>query len=93
MRILLVGSGGFLGTWVKNKIKDYKNYELVEIKGKQQLDITDLREVDSYFKKNNPNIVINCSAFVGGISYGYKYPAKMLSINSQMALNLYKISL
>ena len=92
MRILLVGSGGFLGTWVKNKIKDYKNYELVEIKGKQQLDITDLRKVDSYFKKNNPNIVINCSAFVGGISYGYKYPAKMLSINSQMALNLYKIS-
>ena len=80
MRILLVGSGGFLGTWVKNKIKDDKNYELVEIKGKQQLDITDLREVDSYFK-NNPNIVINCSAFVGGISYGYKYPAKMLSIN------------
>ena len=40
-----------------------------------------------------PKIIINCAAFVGGISYGYKYPARMLSENSSMAINLYNLSL
>ena len=36
--------------------------------------------------------IINCAAFVGGVSYGYEYPAELLSINSAIANNVFKIA-
>ena len=30
--------------------------------------------------------IINCAAFVGGIAYGYKYPAEMLVVNSRIVI-------
>ena len=91
MKVLIIGSGGFLGGWVKKLIKTQNKYEFIEINGKKDLDITNINDLDIFFQKNKPEGVINCAAFVGGIAYGYKYPATMLSKNSKMALNLYDI--
>ena len=90
MKILLVGSGGFLGNHVKTILNN--EYDTHEITGKQQIDITKYDNLDKYLSKLKPDIVINCAAFVGGISYGYKYPARMLYENSTMAINLYRAS-
>ena len=90
MKILLVGSGGFLGNHVKTILNN--EYDTFEITGKKQIDITKYDKLDKYLSKLNPDIVINCAAFVGGISYGYKYPARMLYENSTMAINLYRAS-
>jgi|TARA_B100000902_G_scaffold251918_1_gene238346 GDP-L-fucose synthase len=92
MKILIVGSRGFLGSHVTEKLKNNENYDVLEIRGKDQVDILNIKDLNSYLDSNKPEIVINCAAFVGGISYGYKYPAQMLHINSIMALNLYKAS-
>ncbi len=91
MKVLIIGSGGFLGGWVKKLIRTQNNYEFIEINGKKDLDITNINDLDIFFQKNKPEAVINCAAFVGGIAYGYKYSATMLSENSKMALNLYDI--
>ena len=90
MKILLVGSGGFLGNYVKTILNN--EYDTFEITGKKQIDITKYDKLDKYLSNLKPDIVINCAAFVGGISYGYKYPARMLYENSTMAINLYRAS-
>lgn len=90
MKILIVGSGGFLGSHVTEKLQNNEKYEVLEIVGKNQVDITNFDNLKLYLDSNKPEIVINCAAFVGGISYGFKYPAQMLLLNASIAINLYK---
>ncbi len=92
MNILVVGSEGFLGTHVTKKLKKDTTFDVSEIRGKKDIDITNFQKLNDYLSHIKPEIVINCAAFVGGISYGYKYPAKMLYLNSTMAINLYLAS-
>ncbi len=92
MKVLIVGSNGFLGSHVKSILNNEYDYEVLQITGKEQIDVTKYDDLDKYLSKSRPEVVINCAAFVGGISYGYKYPARMLYENSMMAINLYKAS-
>ena len=92
MKVLIVGSNGFLGSHVKSILNNEYDYEVLQITGKEQIDVTKYDDLDKYLSKSRPDVVINCAAFVGGISYGYKYPARMLYENSMMAINLYKAS-
>jgi len=92
MKVLVVGSKGFLGSWVKKMLLAKSNLEILEISGKESLDITKIEDLQNYVSKHKPEAIINCAAFVGGISYGYKYPARLLYENSKIALNLYEIS-
>lgn len=89
-RILIIGSEGFLG---KNVVKilssmNYKNF--FEIKGKKDLDITNYLGLKKFLKSNKVDYVINCSAFVGGISFGYDFPAELLELNTNFANNIYR---
>ena len=89
--ILLIGSQGFLGSHVKNLLdQNHVNYQ--EIKNKKDVDIRNLEELDNFVTQNEFNSIINCSAFVGGIAFGYKYQADLLQINSLMAVNIYEIA-
>ena len=88
LKILIIGSGGFLGKWVKNILQNNQEHLIDEIPGKDFVDITKEDEFESFIESSKPNVVINCAAFVGGIAYGYKYPSKILDLNSKMALNL-----
>ena len=91
-KILLIGSGGFLGKHVKKLlIKD--KYNFIEISGKDDVDITNLESFDSFLSNKNIHTIINCSAFVGGIAFGYKFQGELLSKNSLMGINIYKLSL
>ena len=92
MKVLVVGSKGFLGSWVKKILLAKTNHEILEISGKESLDITKIEDLQNFVSKHKPEAIINCAAFVGGISYGYKYPARLLYENSKIALNLYEIS-
>ena len=93
MKILVIGTNGFLGGWVKKLINlEIQNFDFFEIPGKDVCDITNYSSIDGIIREVGPEIVINCAAFVGGISYGYKYPVEMLSKNSEMAINVYKAS-
>ena len=92
MKVLVVGSNGFLGKHVKILLDKKNKYNVLEITGKEQVDITQYHSLSKYLIETKPDIIINCAAFVGGISYGYKYPAKLLYENSIMAINLYRAS-
>ena len=89
-KILLVGSSGFLGKNVFEKINNDNDVHVIS--GKKDCDISNIDELRSYIDNLDFEYVINCAAFVGGIAYGYKYPAEMLSVNSKIANNIYEIS-
>ena len=88
---LLIGSQGFLGSHVKKELAN-KNIKFSEITGKSQVDITNLEEFNNFISEDKFDYIINCSAFVGGISFGFKYQADLLQINSLMATNIYEIA-
>ena len=89
--ILLIGSQGFLGSHVKSLL-DQNNENYQEIKNKKDVDIRNLEELDKFVRQNEFKSIINCSAFVGGIAFGYKYQADLLQINSLMAVNIYEMA-
>lgn len=90
--VLLIGSDGFLGKNIKSVLKESNKYNFFEIRNSEDLDILNYDLFSRYLLNNDINKILNCAAFVGGISYGYRYQADLLSINSQMAINLYKAS-
>jgi dTDP-4-dehydrorhamnose reductase len=61
MEILVTGGNGQLGKSIRNNIKNKKhNFIFVD---KNELDITNTREVEKYFENHKIDIVINCAAF------------------------------
>ena len=92
-KTLILGSNGFVGQNMEEFIKTHHEESLdsyVFHKGKNELDIKDASQLSKYLKKHKPEVIVNLTAFVGGISYGYEFPAKILHENSTMILNLFE---
>ena len=71
---MLIGSHGFLGEnlyhFFKAKKGYEKNFNLFEISGKSDLDITEKNEFKKFINSNNISHIINSAAYVGGIGFG-----------------------
>lgn len=87
-QILVIGSEGFLGKHVK-RILGAQEKDYIEITGKKDIDISNIKELEEFLQIHNIESIINCSAFVGGISFGYKYQADLLHKNTIMSGNIY----
>ncbi len=89
--ILVTGATGFLGKRVCRLLtesgKDFTPTSL-----SLGLDLRDRKATLDYFEKIKPSYVLNCAAFVGGIQFGYKYPAELFSNNLHITLNLLEAS-
>lgn len=88
-KLLVLGANGFLGKNVSELLSKDDRYDLLFLNGKEDLDLTKQDNLEKYLASNTVDYVINCAAFVGGIAYGYDYPADLLTKNSTMALNIY----
>lgn len=62
MKVLVTGANGQLGSEIKELAPNYKNYSFTFI-DIEDLDITDNSKVESYFKKNKFEVIINCAAY------------------------------
>lgn len=85
MKILILGSTGFLGSHIldllDNKHQPYgRNY-----------DLTDYESGRAIFNRERPDVVINCAGFNGGIEYNRLYPADILSKNTLICDNVHKL--
>lgn len=91
-KYLILGSSGFVGKNIKSYVKtlDSELDEFNFLNGKNDVDFLNFEKLNEKIASIKPTKVINCSSFVGGITYGYKYPAKILHLNSQMILNIFK---
>ena len=88
--LLVLGANGFLGKNLVSKLSKTSNYDVYRLNGKNDLDLTKDNLFSDYLSKNKIDYIINCAAFVGGIAYGYDFPAELLMKNTIMASNIYK---
>lgn len=88
--LLVLGANGFLGKNLVSKLNKTTDYDVYQLNGKNDLDLTKDNLFNNYLAKNKIDYIINCAAFVGGIAYGYDFPAELLMKNTIMASNIYK---
>ena len=89
--ILVLGATGFLGKRVVKKLKESNTlYHASSLS--LGCDLMNANETMSLFNEVKPEFVINCSAFVGGIEFGYTYPADLFFKNTMMTVNILEAS-
>ncbi len=86
-KIFVAGSNGLVGSALVRRLKSggYTNLVLPEI---EDLDLTDLRAVASYFATEKPEYVILAAAKVGGIHANNTYPAQFIYLNLMIQNNV-----
>ena len=86
-KILVTGTGGFLGTTVLSKLIS-SGYDVSSLSGSSSCDLRLQTEVDSLFEKESPDIVIHLAGRVGGIGINKENPGRFLYDNLMMGANL-----
>ncbi|MCB0651101.1 MAG: NAD-dependent epimerase/dehydratase family protein [Saprospiraceae bacterium] len=87
MKILITGATGFLGRRVAKKLMARgENPVLTSLS--LGVDLRDYEQTISFFRNTQPDLVLNCASFVGGIQFGLKYPADIFENNLLMTVNL-----
>ncbi len=92
-RILVTGGGGFLGSYIVEKLEEHGVPETqIFAPPSSDYDLTNSENYQRAFEKFNPNIIIHAAAKVGGIGYNAKYPTAIFRDNLLMALNILDLS-
>jgi GDP-L-fucose synthase len=85
-RICLTGGSGFLGT----NIKEYLRENGIEFScpTRAEYDLTRPEDTERMLAKMHPDIILHAAADVGGIGYNRLYPADIFRNNLRMAVNI-----
>ncbi|MBS9525982.1 GDP-L-fucose synthase [Litoribacter alkaliphilus] len=86
-RIFLAGHRGMVGSAVLRALKA-NGYENILAKTSSELDLRNQNQVNSFFQKHQPSIVIDAAARVGGILANRDYPYQFLMDNLLIQNNL-----
>ena len=94
-KIYVAGSNGMVGTAICNLLNKkgftkQKNNLLVN--SRNDLDLTNTKEVNIWFRKNKPDFVILAAAKVGGIHANNNYPVEFLLDNLKIQNNVIEAS-
>ena len=86
-KIYIAGHTGMVGSSILKEF--YKNgYENLLLSKRTKLDLTDVNQVDKWYKANRPDIVIVAAAKVGGIIANHRSPTEFLLENLKIQNNL-----
>ena len=87
LKVFITGHNGLVGSSIIETLHKKKKYKIITAKRKK-LDLLNQTQVNNFFKRNKPHIVIHAAGKVGGILHNKTYPAEFIFQNSQMALNI-----
>jgi GDP-L-fucose synthase len=90
-KIYIAGQEGMVGQAIFKLLKS-KKCNIIDCK-RRDLDLTNQTQVESWFNKHRPNIVINAAGKVGGILDNSLYPHEYLYTNTMIGFHLIKSSL
>jgi GDP-L-fucose synthase len=86
-RVFLTGGGGFLGSFLRERIEREQPAALFAPR-KQELDLLDAAAVRVYLADKKPNLVIHGAAVVGGIGANRMHPGRFFFENASMGIHL-----
>jgi GDP-L-fucose synthase len=89
MKVLILGGDGFVGTNVKNVLVD-QGFQCFTASRKTGVDLRNLEEVISLYKKIRPTVIVNCAAHVGSLNYVTQHAADVVLDNTKMILAIYE---
>jgi GDP-L-fucose synthase len=94
-KIYVAGHSGLVGSALVRELKK-EGYNNLLLRTHDELDLTNQVQVQDFFKKEKPNIVILAAAKVGGIHANNTYPADFMYQNLMIQTNVvhaaYKIN-
>lgn len=92
VKIFIAGHRGMVGTAIWQRLAGC-GYDNLVGKSSTELNLRDQKEVDSFFSKEKPTVVIDAAAKVGGILANNSHPYPFLMENLQIQNNLIESSL
>lgn len=86
-RVTVTGGGGFLGSFVVERLRALGCRELVVARSRQY-DLREKSEAMRLFRESRPDIFIHLAAVVGGIGANRQNPGRFFYDNAAMGLNV-----
>lgn len=86
MKILLTGASGMVGSSIAAHRAMAKDDLLTP--SHSELDLTERGTVSEWLSRHQPDLVLHCAGVVGGVRANLSEPARFLSENMLMAMNL-----
>ncbi len=86
-KLLITGSTGLLGSNFLKLCKKQNKYQLLH-PNRKQLNLENKNQVSKYFKKYKPDLVVNLSAYVGGIIANINDPINFVYKNLLIQNNI-----
>ena len=90
-KIYIAGHKGMVGSAIKRKLED-EGFGNIVCRSSSELDLRNQQSVDAFFENEQPEVVIDAAARVGGIMANNNYPWQFLYDNIQMQNNIIKCS-
>lgn len=90
-KIYIAGHNGMVGSACVRLLKE-KGYLNLILRSSKDLDLTNQQEVNDFFEKEKPEVIINAAAKVGGIWANNEFPYEFLMENMLIQNNLIKAS-
>ncbi len=96
-KIFIAGSRGMVGSAIFRKLKsngygDIKNGGEIFTPSRAELNLEEYKEINLWFKQNNPSVVVIAAAEVGGIVANNSRPADFILKNLKIQTNLIDIA-
>ena len=85
--IYVAGHNGMVGNSLKKSLRE-KSYNNLLLPSRKDLDLLNNNDVENWFSKNKPDVVILAAAKVGGIYANNKYPADFILENIKIQTNI-----
>ena len=86
-KIYIAGHRGMVGSSIKRKLEG-EGFENLVTRTSSELDLRDQKTVRAFFEQEQPEVVINAAARVGGILANRDYPWQFLYENLEIQNNL-----
>ena len=88
-KIYVAGHRGLLGSALLRKLRS-EGYINIITRTHKELDLTNQKSVDHFFKKEKPEYVFLCAGLTGGIVANQAYPATFLHTNISIQDNVFQ---